>query len=123
VNKPQTTLKALAATATTGAATNLGIQISHGDTSPASITFTTLAVLLVSVVLADDTARIAHTVLRRFHHRRPTTGPEFAKAHGNDSSTWTSADFDAEYTFAEIDIQPAWLLAHPQPAPQTTPTA
>ena len=33
------------------------------------------------------------------------TGPEFAKAHGNDSSTWTSADFETEINLAEIDAQ------------------
>ncbi|MCL8016867.1 hypothetical protein [Streptomyces sp. AS02] len=32
------------------------------------------------------------------------TGPEFAKAHGNDSSTWTEADFDTEMNLAEIDL-------------------
>ena len=31
------------------------------------------------------------------------TGPEFAQAHGNDSSTWTSADFETEINLAEID--------------------
>ncbi|WP_158102066.1 hypothetical protein [Streptomyces glaucescens] len=38
------------------------------------------------------------------------TGPEFAAAHGNDSSTWTSADFEAEINLAEID-------AHTTPTP------
>jgi hypothetical protein len=33
------------------------------------------------------------------------TGPEFAAAHGNDSSTWTSADFEAELVFADNDMQ------------------
>lgn len=33
------------------------------------------------------------------------TGPEFAHAHGNDSSTWMPADFEAEINLAEID---AW---------------
>lgn len=33
------------------------------------------------------------------------TGPEFAAAHGNDSSTWTAADFETETNLAEID---AW---------------
>ena len=33
------------------------------------------------------------------------TGSEFAKAHGNDSSTWSSADFEAELVFAENDMQ------------------
>jgi hypothetical protein len=31
------------------------------------------------------------------------TGPEFAAAHGNDSSTWTSADIETEQNLAEID--------------------
>ena len=38
------------------------------------------------------------------------TAAEFATAHGNDSSTWTPADFDAAYCLAEIDVQPAWEL-------------
>ncbi|HEX5567103.1 MAG TPA: hypothetical protein VFY14_09310 [Streptomyces sp.] len=38
------------------------------------------------------------------------TGPEFAAAHGNDSSTWTPADFDTEINLAEID-------AHTTPQP------
>ncbi len=33
------------------------------------------------------------------------TGPEFAEAHGNDSSTWSSADFEAELVFADNDMQ------------------
>ncbi|MDR3081047.1 MAG: hypothetical protein LBV60_08985 [Streptomyces sp.] len=32
------------------------------------------------------------------------TGKEFAEAHG-DSSTWTTADFEAELNLAEIDAQ------------------
>ena len=31
------------------------------------------------------------------------TGPEFAAAHGNDSTTWTTADFETEQNLAEID--------------------
>jgi hypothetical protein len=31
------------------------------------------------------------------------TGPEFAQAHGNDASTWTTADFETEINLAEID--------------------
>ena len=38
------------------------------------------------------------------------TGPEFAAAHNNDSSTWTSADFEAEFVFAEMDAQPAYAF-------------
>lgn len=41
------------------------------------------------------------------------TGPEFATAHGNDSSTWSPADFETEINLAEIDAFPepakAWL--------------
>ena len=45
------------------------------------------------------------------------TGPEFATAHGNDSSTWTTADIEAELNLAEIDAYTA-----PDPKP-TTPLA
>lgn len=31
------------------------------------------------------------------------TGPEFATAHGNDASTWTTADIEAEQNLAAID--------------------
>ncbi|MBZ6211652.1 hypothetical protein KVH31_34720 [Streptomyces olivaceus] len=34
------------------------------------------------------------------------TGPEFATAHGNDSSTWTPTDFEVELNLAEIDALP-----------------
>jgi len=34
------------------------------------------------------------------------TGPEFAANHGNDSSTWTSVDFEVEQNLAEIDKLP-----------------
>lgn len=52
------------------------------------------------------------------------TGPEFAKAHDNDSTDWTAADFEAAEVFASIDVQPAWLLLHPKRNTQqpTTPT-
>ncbi|MEV8248094.1 hypothetical protein AB0R01_30625 [Streptomyces rochei] len=31
------------------------------------------------------------------------TGPEFAQAHGNDSTDWTATDFEVEINLAEID--------------------
>ena len=31
------------------------------------------------------------------------TGPEFAAAHGNDSTDWTTADIETEINLAEID--------------------
>ncbi|AKZ60718.1 hypothetical protein SAM23877_p009 (plasmid) [Streptomyces ambofaciens ATCC 23877] len=43
------------------------------------------------------------------------TGPEFAKAHGNDSTTWTTTDFETEINLAEIDA-----LAATNPADLTT---
>lgn len=52
------------------------------------------------------------------------TGPEFATAHGNDSSAWTSADFETEMNLAEADCQPAWILLRPKPdTHQHTPAA
>ncbi|MGW2384425.1 hypothetical protein [Streptomyces sp. NPDC001658] len=45
------------------------------------------------------------------------TGPEFATAHGNDSTTWTPADFDTEIVLAEID---AYTTPDPQPAPRAS---
>lgn len=66
------------------------------------------------------------------------TGPEFAAARGNDSSTWTPADFEAELNLAEIDALPVirfirdrlhpatpetvdcWFCSAPNPATATT---
>lgn len=38
------------------------------------------------------------------------TGPEFAAAHGNDSTRWTTADYETAINLTEID-------AHTTPAP------
>jgi hypothetical protein len=56
------------------------------------------------------------------------TGPEFAAAHHNDSSNWTTADFEAEMNFAEMDAQPAYAFIAARknktaPAPALTPAA
>lgn len=48
------------------------------------------------------------------------TGPEFATAHGNDSSTWTPADFEAEINLAEID---AYTTPAPTPTSPLAPAA
>lgn len=48
------------------------------------------------------------------------TGPEFAEAHGNDSSTWTPADFDTVLNLAMADYQPAYLIVHPPKTQQPT---
>ncbi|GGS96270.1 hypothetical protein [Streptomyces violaceus] len=50
------------------------------------------------------------------------TGHEFAEAHGNDSSTWTSADFETEINLAESDMQALRNLRKKKPAPQTQQT-
>ncbi|MFG2276692.1 hypothetical protein ACGFNY_43910 [Streptomyces chartreusis] len=59
------------------------------------------------------------------------TGAEFAKNHGNDSSNWTSADFEALEVLVDIDLQPVWVLLKrdrkrtpdPQPTTPLTPAA
>lgn len=56
---------------------------------------------------------------QRAERLRPMTGPEFAAAHGNDSSTWSSADFETEIILAEIDAH----TARPQPTTDYTPAA
>jgi len=50
------------------------------------------------------------------------TGPEFAAAHGNDASTWSPADIEAEFVFAEIDRLPVacWFCAAENPPNTTT---
>jgi len=35
------------------------------------------------------------------------TGPEFAANHGNDSSTWTSVDFEVEQNLARSTSSPS----------------
>ena len=51
-----------------------------------------------------------------------TPGPEFARSHGNDSSTWTSADFEAEFVFAENDMQDLRNRRTKKPNTDTTQT-
>lgn len=52
------------------------------------------------------------------------TGPEFATAHGNDASTWSPADIEAEFVFAEIDAYNSRALATVTTLPtRTTPAA
>lgn len=47
------------------------------------------------------------------------TGADFAKAHGNDSTDWTIADFESLEVLAEID---AYTSPDPQPTPLQTAT-
>ena len=49
------------------------------------------------------------------------TGPEFAAAHGNDSTDWSAADFEAEMNLADIDMQPVYLFLKQSPTAHTTP--
>ena len=53
------------------------------------------------------------------------TGPEFAEAHGNDSTDWMPADFESAEHFAEIDLQPVYALLQKKKQPTTdlTPAA
>ena len=44
------------------------------------------------------------------------TGPDFAHAHGDDSSTWTPADIEAQQNLAANDLHTVWVLLHPTPA-------
>lgn len=48
-------------------------------------------------------------------------GHDFARDHGNDSSTWTAADFDAEMNLADMDMQPVYLFLKKSPPAKTTP--
>lgn len=41
------------------------------------------------------------------------TGPEFAHAHGDDSSTWTLADIEAQQNLAANDLHTVWVHLHP----------
>lgn len=47
------------------------------------------------------------------------TGPEFAAAHGNDSATWTTTDFETEINLAEIDQLPTPATLHQLPGGTT----
>jgi hypothetical protein len=63
--------------------------------------------------MADGRTLFAHT-----HEIEPAparTGPEFARNHGNDSSTWTSADFETEMNLAEADLQSVRALLNRKP--------
>ncbi|MFJ7023278.1 hypothetical protein ACIQUW_33445 [Streptomyces sp. NPDC101117] len=44
------------------------------------------------------------------------TGPEFAAAHGSDSSNWTPADFEALEVLADIDRYASQTTDDYQPA-------
>lgn len=48
------------------------------------------------------------------------TGHEFARAHDNDSSTWTDVDFEVELNLAEIDALPAYRFLHDRKQTATT---
>ncbi|GAA3590615.1 hypothetical protein [Streptomyces osmaniensis] len=48
-----------------------------------------------------------------------TTGPEFAKAHGNDSTTWCSGDMETAQILAALDLHAAWKHIHPTTDAQT----
>lgn len=49
------------------------------------------------------------------------TGPQFAAAHGNDSTDWTAADFETELNLAEADALPAYRFLQARLQQTTTP--
>jgi hypothetical protein len=69
----------------------------------------------------DGRTQFAHT--HEITPSPPRTGPEFARQHGNDSSTWTPADFVSVQTLAAMDVHVAWRTLHPTPTTDTATTA
>jgi hypothetical protein len=104
----KTLLKALAAAATLGATTKLGIQLAGGTTSTALITLTTLAAVFLGIVLADDT-RTGMRAIRRNLSRRP--GPRFRCTHG-DPAGWDNNEYEAYFALT-ADPNAARRNIHP----------
>lgn len=46
------------------------------------------------------------------------TGPEFAQAHGNDSTNWPGADFDALINLVDIDLHNLRTRNKQKPTPK-----
>lgn len=104
----KTLLKALAAAATLGATTKLGIQLAGGTTNPALIALTALAVVFLGIVLADDT-RTGWRAIRRHLSRRP--GSRFRCTHGN-PATWDDGEYEAYFALTAPQT-PARRNIHP----------
>lgn len=94
--RTQSTLKALAATATLAASINLGIQLANGNATIFAIVFTALSVVLTATAIADDTLRTLRTARA---HRRAVA---FRNQHG-DPSTWDDGEYEAYF---------AWTAPH-----------
>ena len=58
-----------------------------------------------------DKQRITATTARK---NGALTGPDFAHAHGDDSSTWTAADMEAAQNLAANDLHIAWTHLPPR---------
>lgn len=66
---------------------------------------------------APETRRAAAHVDQVF------TAHDFADAHGNDSSTWTSADFDTVTALADMDMHRLRKRNHQPPTRRPAPAA
>lgn len=104
------------------AATSIGTAYATYQTTHIPHTPTLIPALTVFALTAILLGRPTRWLITQL--TRPTgparTGPEFAHRHGNDSSTWTLADFETALNLAAIDAQPAWTALHPKPTPHTT---
>ncbi|WP_086562548.1 hypothetical protein [Streptomyces africanus] len=88
-----TVLKALALTATLGAAAYLGQQIATNSVHPLTLAFTVLAALATGSALAGDIRGALHRLLARL---RPMTGRRFRKQHG-DPAGWDDDEYEAYF--------------------------
>lgn len=104
---PQTVLKALALTATLGAAAYLGQQIATNTIHPITVIFTALSALGTGAALASDISRGLRTI-RRHLSRKP--GPRFRCTHG-DPAGWDDDEYEAYFaitaTQTRRNIHPA----------------
>ncbi|HEY9417746.1 MAG TPA: hypothetical protein VIQ30_23555 [Pseudonocardia sp.] len=85
--------KTLQAAATTGAVINASIQLAGGHPNPLSLTLTLIAVILLGIVLADDTRTGLRAIRRHLSHK---PGPRFRCTHGN-PATWDNNEYEAYF--------------------------
>ncbi|NUS25050.1 MAG: hypothetical protein HOV92_12620 [Streptomyces sp.] len=62
---------------------------------------------LLTLLMDDGRTQFAYDHETTPANRPATTGPDFARAHGNDSSTWTAADIECEQILAALDLHRA----------------
>jgi hypothetical protein len=98
----QTALKALALTATLGAAAHLGHQAATGNIHPATLIFTVLSAVGTGLAIAGDIRSAARQLLARL---RPMTGRRFRKQHG-DPAGWDDDEYEAYFAITAIQASP-----------------